>query len=362
LRQGDAAEARSAWWTLAVGCGLVVSLLALGAAPASAERRDADPLSLGPIEPRPGAGPVRDRVLEGKPRGAARASAASGPQAYQDQDGHTVTVRVSEAYANPGAVAQNLVDFLGTLLHGDEMNDLTVFIATPAEIRGQCGAGVLACYFPDAEEMVVSGDDAGPKEPPREFVIAHEYGHHVATNRRNKPWSALQRGTKRWSTYEGICRGIKRGRIHPGNYFQNPGEAHAEAFAFYHFRDAIPWEWRIARPDQGSFDAIFADVMSPWTRRTSIGFSGELAGRGAREVHRIRLPLDGRLRVKLDGPPGADFDLRLLAPRRPRVLDRALSPAPDETLFYTVCGRRGARIAVRSAHGSGRFDLTASRP
>ncbi len=348
---------------MALGASVVaLTLLAVPASSATGDGREADQLSLGPIAPRPGPGPVRDRVLPRKPRGPARASAASGPQAYQDQDGHTVTVRVSDAYANPDAAAQNLVDFLGTLLHGDEMNDLSAFLATRAEIRGQCGAGTLACYYPDVEQMVVSGDDAGPKEPPREFLIAHEYGHHVATNRRNKPWSALKRGTKRWSTYEGICRGIKRGRIHPGNYFQNPGEAHAEAFAFYHFPDAIPWEWRIARPDQGSFDAIFADVVSPWTRRTPARFSGELAGRGAREVHRIGLPLDGRLRVELDGPHGADFDLRLLAPRRPRVLDRALGRGSDESLYYTVCGRRAARIAVRSAHGDGPFELTASRP
>jgi hypothetical protein len=344
------------------GAFTVLALLALSASPAIGADRDADALSLGPLAPQADAGPVRDRVLDGKPRAVRRARAASGPQAYQDQDGHSVAVLVSMAYSNPDAAAQNLVDFLGTLLHGDEMNRLTVFLATPAEIRRDCGAGTLACYYPADELMIVSGQEGDPRQPPREFVIAHEYGHHLAQNRRNRPWSALERGTKRWSTHEGICRGIDRGRIRPFRYFENPGEAFAEAFAFYRFPNAIPWQWDIARPDQGAFDAIFADVTSPWTRRTPLAWGGTLEPGQRRDVTLLRTPLDGRLRVELDAPPGVELELRLLAAKRKRVLERAAGSGQDQEIDYTVCGKRKLRVAVRRVDGGGPFELHASRP
>jgi hypothetical protein len=335
----------SAGRAVSVACVGAVAVLVIAIAPgsASADRREADPLSLGAIPPRPASGPVRDRVIEGEPPALRRAAVSSGAGVYQDQDGHSVRVRVSAAYADPEVRAQELVNFLGTLLHGDEMNDLTVTLATPGEIRVLCGLGAIACYYPDAEQMVVSGEDGAPDQPPREFVIAHEYGHHLAANRSNKPWRALERGTKRWSTYEGICRGIKRRKIRPGRYFENPGEAFAEAFAFYHFPNVISWVWDIAQPNQGSFDAIFADVQFPWKKRTSVRWSGR--------------------RVKLDGPRRADFDVNLLAThKRRRVLRHTVSPSSDESLRFTVCGRRAVRVEVHRFKGAGHFDVRAARP
>lgn len=341
--------------------GAVVATIALAPAASSAGEHEADPLSLGAVEPRPGAGPVRDRVIEGTPP-AERAARAATSGEFTDPDGHTVTVNVSDHYSQPKQRAQELVNFLGTLLHGDEMNRLTASLLTPAEIRVTCGEGVLACYYPDAEEIVVSGEDGGATEPPRELVIAHEYGHHLATNRSNRPWSALERGTKRWSTHEGICRGIERRKIHPSLYFENPGEAFAEAFAFYHYRDAIRWEWDIARPDPGAYRAIFDDVTVPWERRTSSSFTARLGREHRRERRRLETPLDGRLKVTLDGPRGADFDVLLMAAHHGRVLRRAAHPGPDETLRYTVCGRREVRIVVHRFKGAGEFELTTARP
>jgi hypothetical protein len=238
------------------GCAAAVAVIALVAFAwpqgAHAAEREADPLSLGAVAPRPAAGPVRDRVIEGQPRTLRGARAASNTPVYQDQDGHSVHVEVSNAYADPEVRAQELVNLLGTFLHTGEMNNLTAALLTPRELRRLCGRGALACYFPDDERIVVSGEDGGPNEPPREFVIAHEYGHHLAANRSNSPWTALDRGTKRWATHEGICRGIKRRKIRPSFYFENPGEAFAEAFAFYHYPDLIKWIWDIARPDQGA--------------------------------------------------------------------------------------------------------------
>jgi hypothetical protein len=347
-------------------CAGALALLALAAAvgpsDAGAAKRKADPLSLGAVAPRPAAGPVRDRVIHGEPGTLRLASAAASTGVYQDQDGHSVRVQVSDAYADPDIRAQELVNFLGTLLHTDEMNQLTASLVTPRELRRVCGRGALACYFPDPEEIVVSAEDGGPNDPPREFLIAHEYGHHLAANRSNSPWTALERGTKRWSTHEDICRGIKRRKIRPGFYFENPGEAFAESFAFYHFPNVIKWIWDIPRPDQGSYDAILADVRFPWTRRTASGWSGRLGKEHRKEIRRLETPLDGRLKVKLDGPPGADFDLAVLGPNRGRVLQRAVHPGPDETLRYTVCGNRSVRVVVHRFKGAGEFEVTTARP
>lgn len=334
------------------------------AAPAPAvAKRDADPLSLGPVAPHPTAGPVRDTVLDRRALSRVRARSSSVADRYADGDGHSITIEVSRSYSRRVRVARSLAAFLGSLLHGDEMDQLSALVATPDEIRHICGAtGALACYSPGAEQMVVSGEGASLGQPPREFVAAHEYGHHVAANRSNRPWSALDRGTKRWSTHERICRGIKRGTIRPGKYLENPGEAFAEAYAFYRYRDVIPWGWKIARPDAGAFDAILADVGFPWTRRTSVEWSGELERRNRRDVLRVETPLDGRLKLKLDGPRGADFDLALLAARRGNVLDRARGRGSDHTLRHTVCGRRAVRIAVIRDRGKGAFELTAARP
>jgi hypothetical protein len=345
----------------AIAACAALALLGLTASDATADR-DADSLSLAPIAPHPSAGPVRDDVLEGRPRAAARASAASASEVYVDQHGHRVTVLVSNAYGNPDAAAQDLVDFLGGLIHGDELNDLAVFLATPGQVRMECGPGALACYFPSGEEMIVPGHQGDPRQPPRELVIAHEYGHHIARNRTNRPWSALDRGTKRWSTHERICRGIDRGRIRPFRYFENPGEAFAEAYAFYRFPDAIRWQWDIARPDANAFDAILADVRSPWTRRTPVAWEGVLEQGRRRDVTMVRTPLDGRLRVELRSPPGAEFELRLLAARQNRVLDRATGSGRVQAVHYTVCGKRKLRVAVRRIDGEGPFEVEASRP
>lgn len=353
----------SAGGRLAGSVSAVLAVVALALPASAGAKGDPDPLSLGPISPNGAAGPVRDTVLDGGELERLRARSAAAAEVYPDADGHSVSVEVSRSYANRGAVARGLVAFLGTLLHGDEMDQLSVMLATPGEIRRACGPDALACYSPTTERMVVSGQDARPGEPPRELVIAHEYGHHVAANRSNRPWSALDRGTKRWSTHEGICRGIERRRIDPFEYLENPGEAFAEAFAFYHFPDVIRWGWKIARPDAGAFDAIRADVELPWTRGTRVEWSGVLDRDDPRDVRRVRTPLDGTLKVKLRGPRGADFDLAVLgAKRKRRVLKRADTRGRRETLRFTLCGKRTVRIAVSRDRGRGKFEVTAARP
>lgn len=346
---------RTAAALLPLAC--VLALLLAG--PSAAGARELDPPAFGPLEPVPGAAPLRDRVIRTGPRAVA---AGIGGKVYYTPDGQSVRVAVSGGYDLDVAAVQTFVDFLGSLLHGDEMSRLKVYLATPTEISRICGFGALACYFPGQEEIVVAGEDVPGNLPPRELVIAHEYGHHVAENRDNSPWVAIDRGTKRWFTYEDICHGVRSGAIRPSRYWQNPGEAFAESFAFYHYPDVIPWDWNIAEPDQGAFDAIYADVTDPWRKRTKSTWTGTLGVDARRDRRLLSTPLDGRMEVELDGPRGADFDLRVRAPGRSRVLARAVSTRPDEKLRYTICGRRAVRIEVKAYRGEGPFTITAYTP
>src|SRR5919201_2056625 len=94
--------------------------------------------------------------------------------------------------------------------------------------------------------MIVAGDDGSACGVPRDFTIAHEYGHHIASNRVNSPWTALDSGAKRWATYEHVCQGTRQGRLFPGDedyhYWDNPGEGFAESNAHLNYPDvSVPW-------------------------------------------------------------------------------------------------------------------------
>ena len=47
--------------------------------------------------------------------------------------------------------------------------------------------------------------------------------------------AAVDWGTERWASLENVCQGKRSGRLYPGDegshYFEDPGEAFAEAFA-----------------------------------------------------------------------------------------------------------------------------------
>ena len=117
--------------------------------------------------------------------------------------------------------------------------------------------------------MIVPDAQAAGSDVSVDYVIAHEYGHHIAAHRSNAPLDALDFGPKRWSSYELVCSNTLDGKLAPGdegvNYLSNPGEAWAEAYA----RLIYPTEaWRftsLLKPTAGSLLAAQADVAQPWT-------------------------------------------------------------------------------------------------
>jgi hypothetical protein len=326
--------------------------------------------------PASGAPPVRDRVIEAPSFASARISASAeeaNRYSIDDGSGETVAVTVTPAcqMACDAANPQRIADTLGTFLHGPEMELLTVQLDTPSQIEFDCGFGAQACYYSGENKIVLSGDDSpAPEGADRDFVLAHEYGHHIAGHRASPPPfpAAIDWGTARWSSYEHVCQRSRAGALFPGNegshYFRDPGEAFAESFAHLRYpQSGVPWRWlHSLRPDANAMRAIREDTLRPWPGRTAFTFEGRISPRRDRAVTKtFRTPIDGTISLR---PVGLRrYNLDLLNP-----LGRVLRTSRHGFSFghrinYTVCGQSRLRVAVRSSHRApGAFKLQIQRP
>jgi hypothetical protein len=347
-----------------------IAMILLFAAPAGA-RQPADPPRSVFDVPRP-AVPFRDVVLSGPDVSSARISATATTQRYPvgDSKGSTVEVGVTAACratctaADPQAIA----GFVGTLPHGPEVELLTVQLDTSWQIGYDCGYGAQACYDSWRDLIVLAGEDTVAYDgASREFVLAHEYGHHLARHRPAPPpfSPAIDWGTPRWASLKDVCQGQRARRFFPGNegyhYYENPGEAFAESFAFNRFPDSpVRWSWTPSlEPNAAAFAAIRRDVYRPWAERT-FTIHGRLPARGGRAVARtFRTPLDGRASLSLHGRSSGSFEL-LVRNAAGRKLRDAFGGTPLE---FTVCNQDRLRTVVKphGRHGH-RFTLVVARP
>jgi hypothetical protein len=350
----------SAWMRVALRAAVALSLPLVGAAllavPAHAERLKLRPLSRTAAEsvrlfhPR-----VRDRVRATplKARAARRAQAQAAETRFRTQDGYEIPVAVSSAYTPDPGVEQGYVNFLDGLVHGPELGKISIYIATPSQIENTfCGQGALACYVGDDEQMYVPGV-AGHSDPPVQFLIAHEYGHHIELNRSNSPWSAYDQGTKRWATHENVCT-LERSHKVRTDYYNDPSEAFAESYADMQFPGVDFIYTDLLKPDQGAFDAIRADVLQPWSGPRSLTLSGSSS-----RTFRLPTPLDGNASFRLSTPAGTSYRIGLLSGGH-RL--RRRSTRPVGTANYTICGARTVTLKLTRVAGRGRFTVSARLP
>jgi hypothetical protein len=317
----------------------------------------------------------RDTVIEAPSVGSARISASASANRYpiDDGSGETVAVAVTEACqaACTAADPQQIAGFLGTLIHGSEMELLTVQLDTPSQIEFDCGFGAQACYYAGEDKIVLSGDDTpAPDGASREFVLAHEYGHHVAQHRESpSPFpAAIDWGPPRWSSYEHVCQRSKTGALFPGNeglhYFQDPGEAFAESFARYRFPNSgVRWRWTQAlEPNAGALRAIREDTLDPWSGRSAFRIEGRVPARpdGA-TIKAFQTPLDGTVSLR---PAGRrSYSLSLLNPAGRVLRTSRHGLGLGHQLNFTVCGQSRLRVAVQShRRRGGAFKLQIQRP
>jgi hypothetical protein len=313
-------------------------------------------------------------VIETPGAGSARISSSADTNRYPIDDGsdETVAVAVTAACETScdAADPQQIANFLGTLIHGFEMELLTVQLDTPSQIEFDCGYGAQACYYGAENKIVLSGNNSvAPDGANREFVLAHEYGHHVARHRESpSPFpAAIDWGTPRWSSYENVCRRSRAGALFPGNeglhYFRDPGEAFAESFAHLRFPESdVPWRWvQALKPDPEAFQAIREDTLDPWLGRTAFRLKGRIPPSGGGAVRAFQTPLDGLVSLRPAGRPR--YSLSLLNPAGRVLRTSRQGFSFGHRLNYTVCGQSRLQLAIRSSRHSGRaFKLQIQRP
>jgi hypothetical protein len=154
------------------------------------------------------------------------------------------------------------------------------------------------------------------------------------------------------------------GRLAPGDegryYRANPGESWAEVYARLTYPEE-PWRFvRLLRPDEGALAAARKDVLEPWTETVTEQVAGRFTSDGpSSERWVFPLTLDGPLRVQLDGPDKARYDLRVhsLGKRRGKTTGKA---AQDSLRWAAACrevSTERVTVTVVRQRGSGPYTL-----
>ena len=282
--------------------------------------------------------------------------------------GETVNVYVSSTLPTTLGTPQSWADFIAGLLHGPEISSLTAYIATYDEMRELCGSHALGCY--SGNRMVSMGETVDGVTAAE--VVRHEYGHHIALNRLNTPWQAVDWGPKHWATAIGVCRRVEQGAAFPGdggdNYSLNPGEAWAETYRVLVERRGgtpeAPWEIISPSfyPDEAALAAAERDAVQPWTGPTKTTYRMRFT-RSSRKSWTIPLetPRDGAIRIEITLPRGGLHDA-VLFDQRGAVATALWSGRTFKTLSTTVCGQRSLRLRVTQKGAFGRMSVSASIP
>jgi hypothetical protein len=345
---------------------LVLSLAVL-AAGAGASERSATPEAPSALFARTIADPPGTKLRSDR---LARAAINWRGGPITTSTGETVTVLVSDAL-DVSVTPESWAEFMVRLVHGPEISTLTAHLTTLDEVELICSARALGCYGDN--ELVSIGEAIFDGTTPEE-VLRHEYGHHIAYNRTNPPWTAVDWGPKYWATAAGVCSRVGLGTAFPGDenlhYAQNPGEAWAETYRLMDERrnGILTASWTIVSPTffptEASYLAAERDVLQPWTQGNVTTFRRQFTRKG-KKVWWIGLqtPLDGSISVNAVIPKGGSYAVELVAPNRRTVLRRAISSgARSRRLVGNVCGQRSLFVRVTQREAFGRVSLTAATP
>ncbi len=288
---------------------------------------------------------------------------------YRVSTGESVTVYASNSYPMDAALGQRWADFLATLVHGSEISTVTVLLATPEQISRTCGADAVACYSARGTQLYAPGEDPG-SDLSVEAVIAHEYGHHVAANRSNAPWLALDWGPKRWASAMQVCVKARRGDLVPGaedpvQYTENPGEGWAETYRVLNEQKAgraeTPWQIvsQALYPTAAALTAAEQDVTAPWAAGTTTTQTAVLTRTKKTRTFSVATQLDGTLRMTLRAAAGMRLSVDVFAAST-RAAHFAATRAVSRS--FTVCGARSYRFRVTDLAGPGTISLKVAKP
>jgi hypothetical protein len=292
----------------------------------------------------------------------ASALAWGGSYPTGDSAGTYVQIQVADTYPVDPALPQGWATYLGSLVHGPELAHLTLNLMPFSSVQSFCGQQALACYDPRQEMIYVSPEDQ-LEAPPAKEIVAHEYGHHIANNRNDAPWQALDYGTKRWASYENICSKAFGGAAAPGDegthYFENSGEAFAESYRVLNLQKlGLPDSgWNIIDPgfypDATALTLLEQDVSTPWTGPTASKLRGSF-GAGVVRTFKLQTQLDGSFVAHLVAPSKAKLRLALY--------DHGTLAQRGPTIRYEICGERTLTLKVERLSGRGAFTINVSKP
>ena len=288
---------------------------------------------------------------------------------YTISTGERVTVYASNSYPMDPALEQRWADFLGSLIHGSEISQVTVLLSTAAQISRVCGEDAVACYSPQGGVLYTPGDDPG-SDLSAEAVITHEYGHHIAAHRSNAPWETLAWGPKRWASAMQVCARTRKNELVPGaedpvHYVVNPGEGWAETYRVLNERQEgiaeTPWDIvsQSLYPTAAALSAAEQDVTSPWTQIAPTAQTVRLTRTTRVRTFTVATQLDGTLKVSLRPTRGLRLAVNLYASST-RVAHAVTSASFTRTT--TVCGARTYRIRVQALKGQGTVRLLVAKP
>jgi hypothetical protein len=291
---------------------------------------------------------------------------------YNTPTGELVTVYVSDTYPQDPAIPQRWANFLDSLVHGSELSQVTAYLAPLDEVQTICGLEALACYSPNDSLLVAPGDPPAV-DISAEAVVTHEYGHHVAAHRLNPPWPAVDYGTKRWASYNDVCRKTRAGKLYPGaeslpHYTLNPGEAFAESYRVLnqHKLGLAETTWDVVDqslyPTSQSLALLEQDVTSPWTKPTLTAYRGSLRGGARSRTFSVATALDGSLRLDLRAGSGVRLRFRVTVPSGRALATRTVAAAHDGVVSTTICGQRSYSLRVSRLRGAGAFTLSVTKP
>jgi hypothetical protein len=297
----------------------------------------------------------RDTVLSPTAERSPQATAEWGG-ATVASNGETVTIYLSDSYPVDPTVAKQWADYVTSLLHGPEIATVTIHLAPRADIQQRCGGQALACYSPSLASIWAPADDPAVQTSAK-GVLAHEYGHHVAANRTNPPFTSVDYGTKRWASYQDICSRTEAGVLYPGaedvrHYSLNPGEAFAETYRVLNEqRLGLPQEaWSVVTtllyPDAAALSLLEQDVLTPWTANTARIVSVKLNAKTRTRTVALSTPYDGTLTIVPRQSGSAKVSVALLA-QGAAVDTGSFRRARGASLSTTVCGQRSYSVRVK---------------
>ena len=365
---GPVTLAHSPWRLLALVPIVLLLALAVGASPASARSiPSADPERLGSMP----VGEINDVVLSERP-GRARAAAWSPPPGasggvYQ-AGGMSIRVYASPEFVPDPELDQTWANFFAGLPQSGDASSMFVYFVTPPEMTAICSERAAACYDPNNDLMILTGDSVAVDGTPIEEVAAHEFAHHIANRRSNDPWLAVSWGPKRWASLAGVCPGVLNEELFPGdqgdNYELNPGEGWAETYRVAAGGNPASWDVvdRGFYPDADELEAALQDARDPWLENEVRSWSGRFSrGRSRFQRLRVETPLDGSFNLSLRSSRGLDVDLFVFDENNKQLISRGIRRGRSERVNTYVCGDNDHYVYMRRASkrtGTFRMSLT----